>query len=155
MSPSSGTATGRRRAAAAAERAEEVTEANRPRTGFKRTLMGTIRQFPNYLRLLGGLIRDRRVSRVDKLLVAGAIAYILMPLDLLPDVIPFLGQIDDIYLLMLALERLIANAGAAVVASHWHGPVSALNRQNLQGVLVAASFFLPRRMRRRLKKMAV
>jgi uncharacterized membrane protein YkvA (DUF1232 family) len=78
-----------------------------------------------------------------------------MPLDLLPDVIPFLGQVDDIYLLMLALERLIANAGAAVVASHWHGPVAALNRQNLQGVLVAATFFLPRKMRRRLKKMAV
>lgn len=155
MTSSSGATTGRRRAAAAAEEADEVVERNRPRRGFKRTLVGTIKQFPNYLRLLGGLIRDRRVSRVDKLLVAGAIAYILMPLDLLPDVIPFLGQVDDIYLLMLALERLIANAGAAVVASHWHGPVSALNRQNLQGVLVAASFFLPRRMRRRLKKMAV
>jgi uncharacterized membrane protein YkvA (DUF1232 family) len=137
-----------------ADEADEIVERNQPRRGFKRTLVGTIRQFPNYLRLLGGLLRDRRVSKVDKLLVAGAIAYILMPLDLLPDLIPFLGQVDDIYLLMLALERLIANAGAAVVASHWHGPVSALNRQNLQGVLVAASFFLPRRMRRRLKKMA-
>lgn len=155
MTPSSGASAGRRRAAAAAERAERVTEHSQPRTGFKRTIVGTIRQFPNYLRLLGGLITDRRVSRVDKLLVAGAIAYILMPLDLLPDVVPFLGQVDDIYLLMLALERLIANAGAAVVASHWHGPVSALNRQNLQGVLVAASFFLPRHMRRRLRKMAV
>jgi uncharacterized membrane protein YkvA (DUF1232 family) len=154
-SSSGATTTGRRRAAQAADRAEHVTERNRPRTGFKRTIVGTIKQFPNYLRLLGGLITDRRVARVDKLLVAGAIAYILMPLDLLPDVVPFLGQVDDIYLLMLALERLIANAGAAVVASHWHGPVSALNRQNLQGVLVAASFFLPRRLRKRLKKMAV
>jgi uncharacterized membrane protein YkvA (DUF1232 family) len=117
--------------------------------------VGTIRQFPNYMRLLGGLITDRRVSGVDKLLVAGAMAYIVMPLDLLPDVIPFLGQVDDIYLLMLALERLIANAGASVVSSHWHGPISALSRSNLQGVLVAASFFLPRRMKKRLKKFAV
>ena len=155
MTSSSGATTGRRRAADAADRAEQLTERNRPRSGFKRTIVGTIKQFPNYLRLLGGLITDRRVSGMDKLLVAGAIAYILMPLDLLPDVVPFLGQVDDIYLLMLALERLIANAGATVVASHWHGPVSALNRQNLQGVLVAASFFLPRRMRRRLRRMAV
>ncbi|HSJ65937.1 MAG TPA: YkvA family protein [Gemmatimonadaceae bacterium] len=132
-----------------------MTRRSRPRTGFKRTILGTVRQFPNYIRLLGGLITDRRVSRVDKFLVAGALAYILMPLDLLPDIVPFLGQVDDIYLLMLAIERLIANAGAAVVASHWHGPVSALSRQNLQGVLVAASFFLPRRMKKRLKKMAV
>ena len=34
-------------------------------------------------------------------------------------------------------------------------PVDVINRQNLQGVLVAASFFLPRRMRKRLTKMAV
>lgn len=155
MNASSGSTAGRRRAAQAAERAERVTRRSRPRTGFKRTILGTVRQFPNYIRLLGGLITDRRVSRVDKFLVAGALAYILMPLDLLPDIVPFLGQVDDIYLLMLAIERLIANAGAAVVASHWHGPVSALSRQNLQGVLVAASFFLPRRMKKRLKKMAV
>jgi uncharacterized membrane protein YkvA (DUF1232 family) len=155
VNASSGSTAGRRRAAQAAERAERVTRRSRPRTGFKRTILGTVRQFPNYIRLLGGLIADRRVSRVDKFLVAGALAYILMPLDLLPDIVPFLGQVDDIYLLMLALERLIANAGAAVVASHWHGPVSALSRQNLQGVLVAASFFLPRRMKKRLKKMAV
>jgi uncharacterized membrane protein YkvA (DUF1232 family) len=155
VNASSGSTAGRRRAAQAAERAERVTRRSRPRTGFKRTILGTVRQFPNYIRLLGGLIADRRVSRVDKFLVAGALAYILMPLDLLPDIVPFLGQVDDIYLLMLALERLIANAGAAVVASHWHGPVSALSRQNLQGVLVAASFFLPRRMKKRLTKMAV
>ena len=57
MNPSSGaTTTGRRRAAQAADRAEHMTERNRPRTGFKRTIVGTIKQFPNYLRLLGGLM---------------------------------------------------------------------------------------------------
>jgi uncharacterized membrane protein YkvA (DUF1232 family) len=155
VSASSGTTAGRRRAAQAADHAERITRRSRPRTGLKRTILSTVRQFPNYLRLLAGLITDGRVSRVDKLLVAGALAYIIMPIDLLPDLVPFLGQVDDVYLLMLAIERLIANAGAAVVASHWHGPISALSRQNLQGVLVAASFFLPRKMRRRLKKMAV
>ncbi|HUF31341.1 MAG TPA: DUF1232 domain-containing protein [Gemmatimonadaceae bacterium] len=155
MISSSGATAGRKRAAAAADHAERATNRSQLRTGFKRTILATIRQFPNYLRLLGGLITDRRVSGVDKLLVAGAFAYIVMPLDLLPDVIPFLGQVDDIYLLMLALERLIANAGASVVSSHWHGPISALSRGNLQSVLVAASFFLPRRMKKRLRKLAV
>jgi len=155
VTSSSGTSAGRYRAAAAANRAERSARQSPQRTGFKRSLVGTIKQFPNYLRLLGGLITDRRVSGVDKLLVAGAIAYIVMPLDLLPDFVPFLGQVDDIYLLMLAIERLIANAGAAVVAAHWHGPVSALSRANLQRVLVAASFFLPRKMKRRLRKLAV
>ena len=63
-----------------------------PRTGAKRTVMYYVKQFPAYLRLLGGLLTDRRVSVLDKLLVGGAIAYIVMPIDLIPDFIPFLGE---------------------------------------------------------------
>jgi uncharacterized membrane protein YkvA (DUF1232 family) len=74
-----------------------------PRTGAKRTLVDVIKQIPDYLRLLGGLLTDRRVSGVDKLLVAGAILYIITPMDLLPDFVPFLGEVDDVYLLMLAI----------------------------------------------------
>jgi uncharacterized membrane protein YkvA (DUF1232 family) len=125
----------------------------RPRTGAKRTLLGTIRQIPAYLRLLGGLLTDPRVSRLDKLLVAGAIAYIVTPLDFLPDIVPFLGQVDDIYLLLLALQRLISNAGFAVVADHWSGDVDDLSPRSLRNVLLTAAVFLPRRVRRRLKGM--
>jgi uncharacterized membrane protein YkvA (DUF1232 family) len=110
-----------------------------------------IGQIPSYLRLFVGLLTDPRVSRLDKLLVAGAIAYILMPIDLVPDVIPFLGQVDDIYLLMLALQRLIGNAGLVVVAEHWPGDMADLTRSNLRQVLVAASLFLPRSIRRRIR----
>ena len=40
---------------------------------------------------------------VDKWLVAGAMAYIVMPVDLIPDFIPFLGEVDDVFILVLAL----------------------------------------------------
>src|SRR5215210_4347483 len=80
-----------------------------PRTGAKRTVMYYIKQFPAYLRLLGGLLTDRRVNTLDKLLVAGAMAYIVMPIDIIPDFIPFLGEVDDLYLLIFALQRLISN----------------------------------------------
>jgi uncharacterized membrane protein YkvA (DUF1232 family) len=122
-----------------------------PRTGAKRTLLGTIQQIPKYLRLLAGLLTDRRVAALDKALVAAAIAYIVMPIDLLPDIVPFLGQVDDIYLLVFALQRLIANAGHRVVQQHWDGDLAELNPANLRNVLLAASFFLPRRLRRRLR----
>ena len=134
----------------AAEVAEESTEP-RPRTGVKRTLVDVIKQIPAYLRLLGGLLTDRRVSGVDKLLVAAAIAYIVSPMDLLPDFVPFLGEVDDVFLLVLALQRLIANAGRRVVADYWVGSMSDLNPGSLRRVLLAATFFLPRRMRRRLR----
>jgi uncharacterized membrane protein YkvA (DUF1232 family) len=124
---------------------------HRPRTGAKRTVLGTIQQLPHYLRLLGGLLLDRRVSAIDKVLVAGAIAYILAPVDLIPDFIPFLGEVDDVFLLVTALQRLIANAGRRVVAEHWAGDPRELRHLNLQQVLSAAAFFLPLGMRRRLR----
>ena len=122
-----------------------------PRTGAKRTVMSTLKDLPNFLRLLGGLLTDRRVSNTDKLLVAGAIAYILLPMDFIPDYIPFLGEVDDLFVLVLALQRLIANAGRAVLLDHWMGDPRQLRSLDLERVLVAAAFFLPRRLRRRLR----
>jgi uncharacterized membrane protein YkvA (DUF1232 family) len=113
--------------------------------------MGTVSEIPNFLRLLYGLITDRRVAGIDKLVVAGAVAYILMPLDIIPDFIPFLGEVDDVFLLILAIQRLISNAGRAVVADHWVGDAAELASLNLERILAACAFFLPRRMRRRLR----
>jgi len=110
-----------------------------------------MKELPNFLRLLGGLLSDRRVSNTDKLLVAGAIGYVLLPMDFIPDYIPFLGEIDDLFLLVIALQRLIANAGRAVIEDHWMGDPSALRALDLERILVAAAFFLPRRVRRRLR----
>lgn len=122
-----------------------------PRTGAKRTVMGTISELPNFLRLLYGLITDARVNAVDKLVVAGAIAYILLPVDVIPDFIPFLGEVDDVFLLVLALQRLIANAGRTVLHDYWVGDPAELTEMNLEKILAACAFFLPRRMRRRLR----
>lgn len=113
--------------------------------------MSTMKELPNFLRLLGGLLADIRVAVTDKLLVAGAVAYILLPLDFIPDFIPFLGEVDDVFLLVIALQRLIANAGRAVVLDHWMGDPKQLGSLDLERVLAAAAFFLPRRVRRRLR----
>lgn len=125
-----------------------------PRRGAKRTVLGTIRQIPDYLRLLGGLLVDRRVAIVDKLIVAGAIAYIVAPVDLIPDWIPFLGEVDDVFLLITALQRLISNSGRRVLLDHWRGARSELSDLNLHTVLDAAAFFLPVGMRRQLRRLS-
>jgi uncharacterized membrane protein YkvA (DUF1232 family) len=134
-------------ASASRPRAAEGT----PRTGAKRTVIYYMKQLPAYMRLLGGLLMDRRVNAVDKLLVAGAMAYIAMPVDFIPDFIPFLGEVDDVFLLVLALQRLIANAGRNVLMAHWNGAIEDLADLNLEAVLAAAAFFLPKGIRRRLK----
>ena len=122
-----------------------------PRTGAKRTVMNYVTELPRFLKLLWGLLSDVRVPLVDKLLVAGAIAYIVMPIDFIPDFIPFLGEVDDVYLLVMSLQRLMQHAGKKVLLSHWTGNPDDLRQFNLRKALMAAAFFLPRRVRRRLR----
>lgn len=129
----------------------EAADLSAPRSGAKRTLTGMIRELPNYLRLLWGLMTDVRVQRTDKLLALGALAYIIMPLDFIPDFIPFLGEVDDVFLLVISLQRLVQNAGKKILADHWAGDPAALEDINMYRVVAAAAFFLPRRMRRRLR----
>lgn len=127
------------------------SSAPRPRSGQKRTVLGAISELPNFLRLLYGLMTDSRVAPVDKLLVAGAIGYVVMPMDFIPDFIPFIGEVDDVFVLMLALRRLMQNAGRTVLLDHWMGDPDELAELKLDRVLAAAAFFLPRRLRRRLR----
>lgn len=147
-STSAASTTHAKRRGARAAKSESTT----PRRGAKRTVVATIRQLPAYLRLLGGLLTDRRVSMTDKVLVAGAIVYIVSPIDLIPDFIPFFGQVDDVYILLLALTRLIDNAGRRVLMDHWIGDVEELSDLNLREVLGAAAFFLPMAIRKKLRR---
>jgi uncharacterized membrane protein YkvA (DUF1232 family) len=137
-----------------ASRAGTRRRGSAPRTGAKRTLLGTIAQIPRYLRLMGGLLTDPRVPALDKVLLGIAVAYVVMPIDLIPDFIPFIGQVDDVFILALAVRRLIGSAGMRVIRDHWDGAIEDLHPRALQEVIAAAAFFLPRGIRRRLRKVA-
>jgi uncharacterized membrane protein YkvA (DUF1232 family) len=115
-------------------------------------VLGAIRELPHYVRLLWGLARDSRVALVDKLLVVGAAIYIVSPIDIIPDFIPFLGQIDDLYILVLALQRMVSRAGRPVLRDHWTGNPDSISSLNLAATLASAAFFLPPSIRRRVKK---
>ena len=125
-----------------------------PRRQARTTLVRTIGRIPSYLRLLVGMLRDSRVSKIDRALAVGAIAYVVSPLDFIPDVIPFLGQVDDVFLIALALTRLFDQAPREVVLEHWDHDPAELSGKALKRLVYAASFFLPFRMRRRLRVFA-
>ncbi|MEO7999718.1 MAG: DUF1232 domain-containing protein [Gemmatimonadaceae bacterium] len=129
-------------------------EKDRPRTGAKRSVMKAITQLPSYFRLLLGLISDSRVSKVDRFFVIAAAAYILSPIDFVPDIIPFFGEVDDVFLLMLALQRLVNNAGRSVILTHWRGNPDEVHNLNFARIVSAAGFFLPSQIKRRLFRMA-
>ena len=101
---------------------------------------------PNIVLLCGRLLTDARVPKTEKALVAGAIVYAIIPLDLIPDVIPFVGQIDDAYLIAMTLLRLIDRTDPAVVREHWNGGGDVV--QLIEAMALLTAKFLPKRIRR-------
>jgi uncharacterized membrane protein YkvA (DUF1232 family) len=75
-------------------------------------------QLPTYARLVWGLARDSRTPLGLKLLLGGALTYVVTPVDLIPDVIPILGHADDLTVLLLVLDLFISNAPTAVREEH-------------------------------------
>lgn len=101
--------------------------------------------FPALVRLLYRLLRDSRVSALDKTILAGIVVYVLNPLDLVPDYIPVLGQIDDIYLLALGLLRLLHRTDESVLREHWDGETDVVAL--LREIVELATFYLPEKVR--------
>jgi uncharacterized membrane protein YkvA (DUF1232 family) len=107
---------------------------------------------PNLIKLLGRLLRDQRVPRRSKLVVATAMAYVVSPVDLLPEVIPVVGVVDDVLVATLAINHLIAVAGEDVVLEHWDGPRDLLDL--VRSVLDVANDLVPPKVRRLFRGLA-
>jgi uncharacterized membrane protein YkvA (DUF1232 family) len=76
---------------------------------------------PNMVVLSAKLMVDSRVPRTERALFAGAVIYAIIPFDFIPDMIPFIGQVDDLFLVALTLLRLIDHTDDMVVREHWRG----------------------------------
>ena len=80
---------------------------------------------PDCVVLFTRLLRDERLPRRQKLLVAALIPYLASPIDLIPDFIPIAGQLDDAVLVALVLRRIV-RGNACLVHELWPGPPSSL-----------------------------
>ncbi|HEX7088789.1 MAG TPA: DUF1232 domain-containing protein [Longimicrobiales bacterium] len=119
----------------------------RRRGGF-RVAAALVLYLPEFLRLLVRLLLDPRVSRLDKALLGVVFAYVVIPTDFLPDFLAVLGRIDDLFLLGMALDRLLRRAGPRLLLEHWDADPAAL--EALVGGLHQLGAALPGRIRRRL-----
>jgi uncharacterized membrane protein YkvA (DUF1232 family) len=85
------------------------------------------RFIPDCIVLFKRLLGDPRVSRPRKLLLWVMIAYLALPIDIVPDFIPVAGQLDDAILVALVLRTVLRGGGPALVEQHWPGPDQSLN----------------------------
>ena len=101
---------------------------------------------PNLVLLCGRLMVDPRVPAKERLLVAGAIIYAIIPLDLIPDMLPFVGQVDDAYVISLTLLRLMSTTDPRLVREHWSGGGDIV--ELVGSVAIVAGKLLPQKIRR-------
>jgi uncharacterized membrane protein YkvA (DUF1232 family) len=77
---------------------------------------------PDCVVLVSRLLRDDRVPRRRKWLLVALAAYLALPFDLVPDVIPVAGVLDDVLVTALVLRRLVGRGGEPLLRELWPGP---------------------------------
>jgi uncharacterized membrane protein YkvA (DUF1232 family) len=85
------------------------------------TARGLATFLPDCAVLLRRLLGDERVPRRAKVPIVLLIPYLASPIDLIPDFLPVLGQLDDAVLVALVLRRVVRVAGRDVVQELWPG----------------------------------
>ena len=75
---------------------------------------------PRSVPLVWYLAWDTRVHWSNKLLfLGGSLAYFLMPYDIIPDWIPLLGQLDDLTVMFLLIERFVAGTPEEIINQYY------------------------------------
>jgi uncharacterized membrane protein YkvA (DUF1232 family) len=76
--------------------------------------------------LVHRLIGDARVPRWGKALLGLLAVYLVSPIDLVPDFLPVVGQLDDVVITIVVLRIVLRSGGPDLVREHWPGPASSL-----------------------------
>jgi uncharacterized membrane protein YkvA (DUF1232 family) len=85
------------------------------------TAREVVRLLPDLVRLVARLARDRTLPRRARIRLWLLLGYLASPIDLVPDVVPVVGYLDDAILVAATLRSVVRAAGLARVADHWPG----------------------------------
>ena len=95
----------------------------RPRNGVATE---ALRAVPDVVRLTHRLARDATLPRTLRIWLWLLLAYLVSPVDLVPDFIPVIGYADDAVVVALVLRAVVKRAGHDAVARHWTGSADGL-----------------------------
>src|SRR5687768_112746 len=96
---------------------------------------------PRLLKLLWRLARDPRVPARTKATLILLLGYIASPVDLIPDFLPAIGQLDELVLAAFALDQMLNRIPAEIVREHWDGDRDIL--EVIQEILDITTAFVP------------
>jgi uncharacterized membrane protein YkvA (DUF1232 family) len=88
------------------------------RTGFWLSRPSLLKSLWTHVRLAVRLFREPQVPLLLKVLPALVALYVLSPIDFLPDVVPLLGQFDDLTIIAIGLETFVRIAPSGPAQFH-------------------------------------
>lgn len=105
---------------------------------------------PDLFILISRLIVDKRVPMGKKVFLAGVVAYVMSPFDIIPDFIPFFGYTDDLFLVLFSLDKLLNHITPEVVSENWSGEENIIGL--IKELLEKSDQFLDRNVIQKIKK---
>jgi uncharacterized membrane protein YkvA (DUF1232 family) len=91
------------------------------RTTEPARLRDALRLIPDVVRLLRRLAADPALPRGVRIRLGFLLAYLVLPIDLIPDFIPVIGYADDAIIIAIALRAVARVAGTSAIDGHWPG----------------------------------
>jgi uncharacterized membrane protein YkvA (DUF1232 family) len=107
-----------------------------------------LRTLPDLVRLVARLVADPLLPRSVKLAVAAAVVYLLSPLDLIPDVVPIVGYLDDAAVAAVVVDGILNHVDRGLVLRYWPGSPQSLDQVARIARLLA--IWVPRRLKMRI-----
>jgi len=122
----------------------------------KSAILGKTAEFlllvPDVFILLWRLTTDSRVKGKSKVLLGSAIAYFILPFDLIPEaIVGPIGYLDDLVFAVYVLNKIVTDTDPNILREHWSGGEDVLDM--IQRVLNAADSLVEKDVLGRLKKM--
>ena len=111
-------------------------------------MIALLRALPDVVRLVSRLAGDPALPRAAKIAMAAAAVYLLSPIDLIPDFIPFVGYLDDVLLAAVLVDGILNWVDRGLVLKYWPGSPQSLDTLARAARLLAA--WVPRRLKQRI-----
>ena len=107
-----------------------------------------LRALPALTGLIAKLVKDPSLPRPTKVALIAAAVYLVSPIDLVPDFIPFIGYVDDLLLAAIVLDGVLNFVDRDLVLRHWPGTERSLDTLARTARMLTA--WIPRRVKTRI-----
>lgn len=104
---------------------------------------------PDFFILVCRLAVDDRVANRKKVIAGAILAYLVMPIDIIPDFIPVIGHLDDLVLVVLGLNMILNDIDKQILLDNWSGKGDLL--QLLQTITAKAEQFMDKNILNKIK----